>query len=700
MARESFEEVVEQIVNERHKNGATLDDVRARLKDRGVDKSPSLIRTVLRRMALEQRLVVTTQSTGRPGNPELVYFHINVAQEVMGLGEPVRRTEVERELLRREVLGGMAPLVDSARRIIEGDPVMTALEGMALELSDENPKRLLLRMADWAVQRAREIEANILNSREQDERQEGMRRLKLLAEYVERTFHRVVNIDRFTLRINPYALERDALGLPRAGSARDNEVVTYNRARVEQLLDLYVFGDRFVEVENIPPEKKVFSIACTDASIQEIPLWQEIPGRATGYWATREVHALTTSAASLQVSTPTSPPLFDFDIDPRRLQEYDTQTSIREGLLLPGDIMHRLGPDKWMRCKFAAMNIRQYRHDDKVLRGEGAWRQENLEFVSLQRARLRSPNVLFRDGRLFPLEHRLDNYEASDLYGEFVRRSSGGLAALASRPSVQSGDCVVAGVVKSPMFAVFAPIILWYIHENRPDAVDEETVLSADYPDGVLVQPILKAKAEYTGYAESRFVVTFRILRRFVTLAGKKLDKARLGNEAAPATAAEPREELAPVTPAEWNEWFGSYVTNESRLDETELEPEDYRDFIYLCGHVGALEFFLHPADGRLKPSYRMPRYEILVSSEERRQFFVDRERERVRRVLGALAPKDAIAEDSPHSDSEAVLFVPKVLVEADRAAAFASDSFKRMLIASIWEIYQDMKKGQASTNS
>lgn len=683
MAREKLEKVIEQIVKNRGSAGAALEDVRTELQQLGHEKSPSLIRTILRRLALEHQLVAGTRATGRPGNPELVYYHIDFAQEVMGLQEPVRRAEIEQELHRREVMGGLAPLIDSALRIMEGDPVMKAVRSVALDLANENPRDLYLQMADWVVNRAYEIEARFLNARQQEERRILMDKLQLLAELVDRLFRRMLNIDPFTFRINPYALDRDTrVRLPEQGHGED--VVTYDRGRVQQLLGLYVFGERVVEVESVAISDKVFSVASTDASVQEIPLWQEIPSRASDYWATREVHALTTSAASLQIPDPRSQPLFDFDIDPRRLQEYDTQASILEGLLLPGDIMHRLGPDKWTRCKYAAMNIRQYRHDEKVLRGEGAWRQSNMEFVSIRSARLLKPTVLFRDGRLFPLEHRLDNYEGLDLYGAFVRRSVAGLAILSAMPRVSWGECVVTGVVKDAVLSVFAPLILWYAHIKKPDDVDEDTLLSAPYPDGHLIEPILKAKTAQVGFAEGQFVITFRVLRRFSTLAGKRIERARFPDG------------TVPVTPAEWEAWFEKvYFPDSTRLDETELDPSDYREFVYLCGHIGALEFFLHPADGRLQPSYKMPRYEILVSSEDRREFLIRKERHCVQRILAALAPKDSLNWDDTHSNSDWPVMIPSVLIEADRAAAFASGTFKRMLIATIWELYQGTKKDQ-----
>lgn len=680
MTERPLEEVVEEIVKDRGTGGATLEDVSKELAQRGLERSPSLLRTILRRLALSHKLVVDARPTGKPGNQELVYYSIDVAPQVMGLTPPVRRSEME-EALETEYLlfGGMAPLVESVRRIVEGDPVIRAVEEVAEELADEDPKGLFLGMADWAAERARQLEAAYLNAVTPQERHRLLDRLKQLGEFVDRVFRQVLNIDRYTFRINARALERDSLsGSPERGE----DLLVYHRDRVERLLKSYVFGDKFVEVETVPIDNEVYSIASTDASVQELPLWQEVPSLSPGFWATREVHAITTSAASLQIPAPRgqpSPPLFDFDVDPRQLKEYDRCRAMLEGRLLPSDIMHQLGPDKWERSKFAAMNIRQYDHDQKVLSGKAAWRREDLAHATLRSLRMRIPTVIFHDGRLFPLEHRIDNIEDPSLYGDFVRSSVEGLVSLAKRPEVEKGRIVVTGVVKTLVLPVFSPLILWYLHTKKPNAVGETTVLSTPYPDPSLLQPILKAKARKEGFADGKFVVTCRVLRRFATLAGKALERARLTGS-----------EFGPFSPAEWEQWFEDvYLSHE----ETELAPHQYENFIYASGHIGVLDFFLHPADGRLQPPYTMPRYEILVSSRERTDFVIETERERLRRVLQALAPRSSLAEDPRHEDSPHPLIVPAVLVEADRASSLVSEAFRRAFIAAVWELYQEVKK-------
>jgi hypothetical protein len=686
MAHEERRELIEEVVREADVNGATPEAVGAALRARGVERSISWVRTELRRLAADQRrLVALSRPTGKPGSNEVVYYHLNAVPRLLNMTDPKTRAELEREIRpqgerdrarrRAEVFGGLAPLVASVAHGVDGDPALLAVREVAAALADENPRALLLELADWVATRAGELEAQYLNARDPGRRRELLRHLGRFREFVQETFRRALNIDRDALRVDPAPLERGA-GEP---------VVRYDRERVRRLLERYVHGATVCEVVDVAEAvERPYPTASSDASIQEILAGQDLPGHfARG--AFRDRHAITTSAASLR--TPDrDEAYYDFDISPRRIQEYDAEQSITEGLILPGHIRNRLGADKYERCKWAAMNIRQYRHDLKVLNGEAAWRRDDMEHAALDSVRLRRPSVLFRDGRLFPLEHRVDNFEDASLYGEFVRRSISGLASLAAHPRVLGGGAAVCGVVKDPVLALFAPMVLWYAHRARPYAFPEDRVLQAsEFTDDELVEPLLRAAAAKVEPAAGRFAVTFRILRRFSTLA--RLEAARL-----PANGEPPDSEH------DWRAYFAWRLQNGGDEDDEELDfdLDDYAEFILLCGRVGALEFYLHPVDGRLGPQYQLPRYELLVTSAYPDRFAVERERDAVAKVLEGLTAPGALAIDADHIDGPRPVVVPSVLLRAHEAAKFAGGRFKQVLINAVWDLYVATREGDS----
>ncbi len=328
------------------------------------------------------------------------------------------------------------------------------------------------------------------------------------------------------------------------------------------------------------------------------------------------------------------------------------------------------------------MQIRQYDHDMRVMQGKAVWTREDLTRVTLRDYRLTIPRVIFRDGRIFPLEHRLDNFEDPTYYGMLVRLEINSVVQISKMPAVERGDIVYCGVVKLPVLPVFAPLILWYLHVRRPDIVDEKTLLATPYRDEVLVRPLLMALADRHGREDGAFAVTFRILRRFSTLSGRQAEEV-LGPDGRPL-----------LSYLDWDRWFREvYLAQGDALRR--LEDHEYAPFIEACGMVGVLEFFLHPADGRLQRPYRMPRYEILVSSWEKSDFRIRGERERLHRVLQALTPRDSLCEDSGHSERSLPLIVPTPLVHADRAASLTGEIYRQAFIAHLWEELRRRRAGR-----
>jgi hypothetical protein len=680
-----WKEQIEQAVRESGPRGLTARQAAERLRQLDPGGSgPSVVhvRAVLRELAAQGKLLADTGPTSGPGSPELIYYHTDVVAEHLLRSPAETDDDIESGM---PVAEGLETVLRSFHRVVEGDPVLRAAQRNALRLAGENPRDVIERIADWAQQRAAELERDMLRAPGGRERSAILDRLTRLARFCDLVFRRTLNIPETVFSINAYPLR----GLAAGRSPRGDEIVCCDRNRLRELLDIYVCGDRLACIETVDPSVRVEAVCSTDASIQDVPDWDTLPLQGGLFVEDAETHAIIVSAAALRpVQSATASgaqDFYDFDVDPRYLVAYERAQALREARFLPADLRRALGEDRWHRIRWAAMQIRQYEHDSRVLQGKVAWKNSELRRVTLHDYRLSRPRVIFHDGRLFPLEHRLDNYEAPDYYGEIVRRQVGELINLAGRPEVEHCTISICGIVKKPELPVFSPVIVWILHRLEPDVVTEDDVLrSGDYPDSLLLHPILTAIAREARPEPGAFAVTFMVVRRFATLGvpdGAVLWDGR-----------------TPMTELEWREWFYDVYLQRGnrarRLDDVEYEP-----FIRACGRLAVAAFFLHPVDGRLPHRYMMPRYEVLVGSPDSSRFEIPPGtwKGALRLVLQSLTPPDSLDLDTDrnHSEGRLPLIVPSVLSRAHSAARLTGDAFRRAFMALVWEELQNRRRSR-----
>ncbi len=324
---------VERIVRDSRDSGVTVEDVLENLrKSYGIERSVSAVRGILRQLARDRRLVTDTRPTGKPGNREIVYYHIDVAERILAL-PPVETKEGIEETISAAIEPGIEPILRSLERMLAGDPVIGVVRDMAQEIAGLDPRELITDMAAWVADKAREIESRFLNAPDDRSRDAEYDRLCGLSEFVRRFFWQGLNIPPVFLEVDVYPLRRTGMG-----RVAGEDTVRFDRDGIRDLLDRYVFGERVAAIERVESAARTQSICSTDASLQKVPDRDRLPVRPAEYWQDRETHAIITSAAALQARLLRElqgiQALIDLDVDPRNPGRYDAVTAIREGRML------------------------------------------------------------------------------------------------------------------------------------------------------------------------------------------------------------------------------------------------------------------------------------------------------------------------------------------------------------------------------
>jgi len=121
-------------------------------------------------------------------------------------------------------------------------------------------------------------------------------------------------------------------------------------------------------------------------------------------------------------------------------------------MLIDPSYQDELEPEDFQRCVATSMDVGQYRFD----------------FEKLLSADKRIPDIIFRDGSLFPQDAYLDNYLTDNKRGEFTREAINKLLDCIQRAELMS--TVYCGVVKSVQLKVYSALVDWFINKYINDS--------------------------------------------------------------------------------------------------------------------------------------------------------------------------------------------------------------------------------------
>lgn len=692
--------------------GLTVRELHLSLRAKGITVEQGRIYKVVRGMVERGEL----EARPNPRQRGSRCFHLpgfGIAQPTL-FDEQIRRDEVEREersgfdlwqedeaererftvSVMEEIARGHAMEESYAREVREVAPY----------LAEENPVNLLVELAEWVAEDLNVLASRARRMKEQDHREArrmirelGFRRAK-----AEGFLQRLWRLDR------PVGNVPGILEIPTVSQLLQGREVLLDRERVTERLSRRVLGGRVIEMLTAPPNPHR-AVVGTDASVGHVLVEHE-----RGSFIPPTPAVLFVAAAAMRVLDETNKwHYWDYDLDPRELQQYRDIDAAVEGLLISPHLRREVITD-FRHLRSAAMELRQYREELRVVQRQSRWHP-----ISGVPELHHPPEVtlLIRDGRVFPLVHRLDDYDGASapddvLYGEVVRRE---IRAFRDVFHNTAGNgplgAVYAGAVKAPEYSWLAMLTFWYLHVKRGGKVPPETFYRPPLTDQAVVHLLFWGLAER--YPDRVFsnprnmFVTFRVIRRFSDIAF--FPHPRLLSDENGRVRAVNEDD-----PDDWLEYIKQHIEEANsrylrhQRDIPALDTVDeYKPFLDLCYRAGVVMFYgaptrMYRATIDSGSHFFTPRWELAVdlSGDVGREAF-----RRVEQFSAWLVESDGLVPDESHAVggfeevSEGLpLFIPNVVMEAHKAVGYGRDRHATDVQDDLHRLVRDIRAGRYPT--
>jgi predicted transcriptional regulator len=703
MAQREQPELTAQLILkllEGQSNGLTATEVIEKLQNQG-SFSPRAIRNLLNELMAEGTIIRTKQWSKAAGKPPFAYFHPNevprqlsLIDQIMGVKTQIQtKTELEREQLssedRKSNEEAQSVLERIAREHIQSDRYAWAIAQVAPQLAQLNPVDLLLKMVQWVVSDINALADQVEEIAKKDLRQaeELASKLEMRLDWVKRYFQQMWRLDnkrRIKQKTIPGILELPS----QAKNCKLGE-----RAFIPDLDAVYkrlkerVRGDFVIEQRQI--KLNVHKAAAgTDASVADIFLEHR-----QGSFVPPDPVAVTTAAAALishEGNAQNSPIYLDFDIFPDQLREYGDHRAASEGLLLSPALKQVLPEKDFKHSRMAAMDLRQYLEDLRVLQKNAKWRPiGNLPTLDI----MPKASLIFRDGRIFPLVHRIDDYESSGLYGQIVRKEIETFSYVV-QPTLSgpASNVVYAAAVKDPEMSFLAPMIFWYLYHQEIKFDNEvvatrEDIYSVPFGDTAVAHLLFLGLAKKLPSAAKNdstvgVFVTFRGVRRFSDIGIKNM----------PPILYDESRRVDENNIEDWYSYVRERVTDkENRGEDDKIGVDEYDPFTYLLTQVGASMCYAAPASiyEPMKKSssgshFLLPRLEVAIDIQNQKQ-----EQDKLDRMLSWLASGHFCLDDENGTN----FLVPDVTFKASKTVEFERDCLSQKTQDTLRNLLTELRR-------
>jgi hypothetical protein len=609
------------------------------------DEKMSSIQQALRTLEEEHKTVSFTEQQGKVGRPRKLYVLIEREESLRS----ITRADYERENLLMELVD------DSAGRysVMPFEKVQAIFKSAAERLIDEDPRRLLFEFAKWLKsQHESEIELykKYLNSGSRRDAEKHLRNIERLEKITHQIYAQMLGIPEqltetdgtlksgvFLLKLNRRTMENDS---------------NLNLAELEKYISYAVHGSSVIEKFEVKGVKLPLRLGGSDSSIQPISLSGLLP------WMVEhcEMHIITAVGVKYDIFKDAID--IDRSPDPRVLAQYEQAQAIKEGLLIPPG--YELEMEN--RIKEAAMDLRQFIKDfDLMFRSEP------------------SAHIHFRDGRIFPYEHRLSDALQVSFHGDMVRTSLKAFRNIVNMVGVENGENLYCGFVKRPGTRFLAPFIIWYIGfgsaRSSEKSIDSEMSLDdflrMPYGDNYVVNQLFAAVKDRLD--ENAVCLTFRLLRRFQSL------------EESPVQSHPPTSDRDV-----WNRRLDRFNTQFFGKSSEESGAPIIAD---LCSRAAVVEFYCSlRVDPKYEPHAQIPRLEFLLPYSDFKETLSapansnSKQIKYIERLLGVLFNPGVLV-DYPDSlfyfdqNSPEFFLAPKPVCEAHDSAKLIATEYKNDFI-------------------
>ncbi|MBD2019289.1 hypothetical protein H6F43_03715 [Leptolyngbya sp. FACHB-36] len=687
--------------------GLLADDIHVRLQaSRKLTLRSLQLR--LKKMTEESRVIRIRRSTSALGKPPFAYFHPDeLPKQGSFLDQLVgARTEIQTktDLAEAEVDDEQRRLNTRSRSVMEQiahehlnqDAAAWAIVQVAPLLSAQDPVDLLLEMAQWVVDDINGLVNQMLMAvakREMRTSGEIAAELDGRLEWARKHLQQMWRLDA------PRGDEPGILFLPsRAKDCRYGETASLDAEAAKERLRQRVFGKTVIELRRVPLDLHK-SAAGTDASVADIFL-----EHSQGSFIPPEPIAVITAGAALTNREYPDYAFQDFDVFPDRLKEYTESRASEEGLLLSPALRHQLPEDGFKHSRMAAMDLRQYYEDFRIVNREADWRPiGGIPAMGIES----NPSLVIRDGRIFPLVHRIEDYEDTGLYGRLVKKEIDLFAKVAHQTlSGPTSHIVYGAAVKDPEMSFLAPLIFWFIHQQDLRKTGGELVVSREDVYRIPFGDTAVAHLLFLGWSKAQTAinmtnaspdedyvfVTFRAVRRF----------SDIGIKNGPAFIEAENRWVNEDDREDWKKFIAARYSEHKRRNQRVRDPADYSYFLYLLEQVGVsmfyaapaqpLEIIKHTSEGR---HFLLPRLEVAFGLQQRSQ-----EEEKFIGLISWIAEHWEFDDyhsqskfDTGNRDSRLPILVPDVTRSAHEVVTYARDVLGEEVQDRLRELIQHLRK-------
>ena len=608
------------------------------------DEKMSSLQQALRTLEEEHKIVSFTEQEGKVGRPRKLYVVVEKEETIRS----ITRSDYERENLLRELIN------DSAGRYstMQFEKVQAIFQSAAEQLLQEDPRHLLVAFAKWLKsQHESEIKLykRYLNSGSKHDAEKQFRNIEGLEKTAHQVYAQMLGVPEQltekdgTLKSGPFLLK-----LNRRKMEDDSNL---DLAELEKYVNYSTHGPSVIERFAIESVKLPIRIGGSDSSIQPISLSGLLP------WMVEHCEMYIITAVGVKYDIYKDASEIDKYPDPKVLAQYERSQAIEEGLLIPPSGTMGYETEMENRIKEAAMDLRQFIKDfDLMFRNEPA------------------VHIHFRDGRIFPYEHRLSDALQVSFHGDMVRSSLKAFKNIVNMVGTENGETMYCGFVKRPGTRFLAPFIMWYIgfgSAKNSKPIDSEMTLEdflrMPYTDNYIVNQLFGAVKNKPG--SSDVYLTFRLLRRFQSL------------EEAPVQSHPPDADRNV-----WNERLERFNT---QFFGKSSEESGARIIADLCSRAAVVEFYCSlRVDPRYEPHARIPRLEFLYPYPDFKETLSHPASgdesivKYIRKLLGVLFNPGVLV-DYPDSlfyfeqNSPEFFLAPKPVCEAHDSAKHIAEAYK-----------------------
>jgi len=693
--------------------GLEVEEIIKHLQAEDGDISPRGVRNLLNKLVKQGKLEKNKklQSEGR-GKPPYIYFHpsklpysnaLDAIPEIQKYSLQTR-SDVEGYELEPDEHKRQAQARSILKKIAEShlkeEFYARAIINASIDLAQENPIDLLINMAQWVVDdinhKCEETQRHWDRGDFTLAKQKGRQLDDQLGE-ARRYFQLFWRLD------SSKAGFKGILDLPLKFTHFQNKgkraYLDVSAAR--ESLKKRIFGNQLIELwsKKIKPHK---GGSGTDASVADITLF-----RSPGSFIPPRPIIVTTSASAL--ITRSNQEYQDFDISPENLKEYDQYEATREGLVLAPELIESIGRDRFKHSRMAAMELRQYIADYRISMGEARWRPlGDAPEIGYKP----NPTLIIRDGRIFPLVHRLADYEDDTVYGKIVRNQIQKFVRVIHNTIFSPlGEIVYGAAVKVPQMSWLAPLVFWYLHYKKIK-INDKIVVSSDevykipFADTAVSHLLFLGVAKnLESFSKDILFTTCRVIRRFsdIALVDSSLPVVIESESGQPKLLEEDKHE-------DWQAFIDQHLDKkEKQYQESFLEESEYEPFLYLCSKIGVLMCYSAPTsayqpivtDDEGSAHFLIPRLEVAVDLHQ-----PDSYQRNLDKMLSWLADGNweldyAHAQSGFDSQEEQGLpiLVPNVTLLAHEAATFSSSKFREEVQDQLRDLIADLKKLMAKGN-